>query len=93
MDIPAASSEALFTVNVENYFDENCPQTLCFVRMYIQQAEKILHTAHNWPLYMKDQNITADLQPSLIWQVSHANYVDDPIFSSVKINLTNQATD
>jgi len=48
--------------------------------------------AHNWPLYMKDQNITADMQPNLIWEVSDANYSGDAIFASVKVNVTNQAT-
>jgi len=48
--------------------------------------------AHNWPLYMKDQNITADLQPKLTLLVFHANATLDPIFASVKVNVTNEAT-
>lgn len=48
--------------------------------------------AHNWPLYMKDQNITADLQPNCTHEVSDANYTGDPIFASVKVNITNRAT-
>jgi hypothetical protein len=64
--------------------------------MYVQQTQKWnvkhLHMAHNWPLYMKDQNITADLQPNLAWDVSDANYTGDAIFASVKVNLTNHAT-
>ena len=48
--------------------------------------------AHNWPLYMNDQNITADLQPNLAYEVSDANYTGDAIFASVKVNVTNHAT-
>jgi archaellum component FlaF (FlaF/FlaG flagellin family) len=64
--------------------------------MFVQQTQKWnvkhLHMAHNWPLYMKDQNITADLQPNLVCEVSVANYTGDAIFASVKVNVTNQAT-